>query len=161
MGCIFSCPSWAALLSTWPLALSRNGMKSNAKGAGVSLEITVPYKPAWTIYTARFPHVSHAAPTPHLNPVGCSSLCSPPTPGRGRWLGPDCLHSRDVSRRKAENWQPMAETREGWGWFRLLWIGSSKMQRCCSPHRAGNGPAAVAGSGEGAAVRLPRSRAGR
>lgn len=48
-------------------------------------------------------------PALHLIPVGCSSLCSPPTPGRRSWLGPGRLHGRNDSTRQGENWQPAAE----------------------------------------------------
>lgn len=52
--------------------------------------------------------------------------------------------------------------RGGWGWLRLLWFGSSLATVMLSSLLGpGNGPAAVAGSGEGAAARLPRSRVGR
>lgn len=65
------------------------------QGSGISLEITAPHKTAQVMYTAWFLHVSHAPPILHLIPVGCGSLCSPPTPGRESWLGADCLHSRN------------------------------------------------------------------
>lgn len=76
---------------------------------GISIEVTAPHKPAEAIYTAWFLRVSCAPPTLHLIPGCCGSLCSPPTPGTGGWLGPDHLHSRNGSRRQGENWQPVAE----------------------------------------------------
>lgn len=58
-------------------------------------------------------------------------------------------------------WWPLVR-RDSWRWLHLLWLGSSLAAAMLnSLPGAGNGAAAVAGSGEGVAAQLPRSKAGR